>query len=165
MTELMEVLEIPQSAAEPHIPGARYAIDPLAFFFALVSAPIVVALLFFWVVAIPIFALAIGGLPYLIFGTPVLLIYLHYRHGSPEGAAMCATLTVVAGIILAFAATAIYDERHRLEGIAVFGGFALIHAAAWGFAFGKLYNRWRSDVSRRSLPPFPNQTLKGPIPC
>ncbi|MEP1964845.1 hypothetical protein [Tateyamaria sp.] len=165
MTEKMENKETPQSVPEPYIPGARYAIDPLAFFFALVSAPVVVALLFFWMLAIPVFAVAVGGLPYLIVGTPVLLIYLHYRKGSPQGTAGCAAITVIVGCVLAITSAVIHGDLHEMDGILTFGITAAVHATAWGFAFGKLYNRWRSDLSRRPLPPYPNQHLKGPIPC
>jgi len=99
MTETIEYFDIYESASEPHIPGARYAIDPVAFFLALICAPLLVALMFCWMIGIPVFALFFGGVPYLIFGTPVLLIYLHYRQGSPEGAAACAALTVIAGCV------------------------------------------------------------------
>ena len=49
------------------------ALAPIAFVFALILAPIVVAVLFFWLFLIPVFAVYFGAIPYLLFGTPVLL--------------------------------------------------------------------------------------------
>ena len=50
----------------------RPFIDPIAFAAALVLAPATVTTMSFMLV-IPLFALAFGALPYLIFGTPVFL--------------------------------------------------------------------------------------------
>lgn len=164
MTEIMEYLEIPQSPKAAPIPGARYAIDPVAFFFALICAPLLVAVLFCWIVAIPVFAIFFGGPFYLVFGTPVLLVYLHLRQGSPEGAAGLAMLTVTIGLIVIMLGMALTGETKALEGMFTFGLFAFVHAAGWGLAFGKLYNRWRSDISRQPLPPlFSN--YERTIPC
>lgn len=48
-------------------------LDPVAFALALILAPIFTGVLFFWALLIPVFAVAFGAVPYLIFGTPVLL--------------------------------------------------------------------------------------------
>ena len=50
----------------------RYLIDPTAFFAALILAPLLVALLGFWIVLIPVVAVILGGLPYLLVGGPLL---------------------------------------------------------------------------------------------
>lgn len=165
MTEIMEYFEIPQSESVYPIPGTRYAIDPVAFFFALICAPLLVALLGFWIVLIPVFAVFIGGLPYLILGTPALMMYLHYRQGSPEGAAGVAALTVIVASIVTLVWMALNGNSGELQGLLVVGGMGVLHAFVWGLAFGSLYNRWRSDASRQPLPPFPHLNPKGVQPC
>jgi len=47
-------------------------IDAAVFAIALIAAPFLVALLFFWVYFIPVFAILFGGLPWLLCGGPVL---------------------------------------------------------------------------------------------
>lgn len=142
----------------------RYAIDPVAFATALILAPLVVALLGFWALLIPVFALFFGGPAYLILGTPILLIYLHYHQGSPSGAALLAFGTVVFGLCSLLAAGALTGNSREVESIANLGAFGLIMAPLWGAAFGRLYNRLRSDASRQPLPPFVH-FQKGDIPC
>ncbi|MFL4470247.1 hypothetical protein ACERZ8_10305 [Tateyamaria armeniaca] len=152
MTEIMEYLEIPKSPEVVPIPGARYAIDPIAFFFALICAPLLVALMFFWVAGIPVFALILGGPFYLVLGTPILLIYLYLRQGTPEGAAGLAALTVAIATPLYIGFMWFEASWFDPGGLVFLSGAGVVHAAAWGLTFGKLYNRWRSDVSRRPLP-------------
>lgn len=150
MSEKIEIQEPPK-----HIPGARYAIDPVAFAIALIGAPLLVALLFFWILLIPVFALLFGGIPYLVLGTPVLLIYLHYSHGSPQGAAGLAALTAcIAGVL--YTLWLAQKGDHMLQtGIVMLVLTCCLHGAAWGWTFGLIYNHSRSDASRQPLPSFP----------
>lgn len=133
---------------------ARYALDPVAFAKALILAPLIVAAFGFWALLMPVFAVLFGGLPYLVLGTPILMIYLYFAEGTPGGAAKIA-LSTVAVIVLAFWVYGLFFDVHRYDdGLVIWAGFSLIFAPLWGFAFGKLYNRWRSPMSRRPLPPL-----------
>lgn len=154
MTEIMEYLEIPKDPKVSHPTGARYAIDPVAFFLALIAAPLWVALLFCWVVLIPVFAVLFGGLFYLVLGTPVLLVYLHYRHGTSQGAGALAVLTVVLGGLVFLLVQTLAGTPIPIETVLTLAGFSLLHAFGWGITFGHFYNRWRSDLSRQPLPPI-----------
>ena len=53
------------------------------FFLALLTAPILVALLFFWAFLIPVFAVLFGYLPWLIFGGPALWLTAYRLGPSP----------------------------------------------------------------------------------
>ncbi|MBY5931576.1 hypothetical protein KUV51_01085 [Tateyamaria omphalii] len=133
---------------------ARYAIDPLPFFIALITAPFAVALCTFWALFIPVFAIVFGGPIYLLVGTPVLLIYLHYRSGDAmeiAGLAFLSQGTVIALVALYFNATGNRQEIPEMMG---FGVISLIMAPLWGMAFGWIYSRLRSDASRNVLPHF-----------
>ena len=137
----------------------RFAIDPIAFFKALVAAPLIVALFGCWALAIPVFAVVFGGPAYLIFGTPVLLIYLHVRSGDPGQIALLALAVMVVLLLIPVMAEMSDIGNHSvragfLDVASGMGLWGLIFAPLWGFAFGKLYNRWRSPASRRPLPPL-----------
>ena len=130
----------------------RYPLDPVAFALALVCAPLIVALLGFWALAIPIFAVLFGGPIYLVFGTPVLLTYLLYRRGSPEGAALLGFLTVIVGLVGLWLLGTAFGRMQDIEPLLWMGGFGLIFGPLWGLTFGLLYNRWRNEQSRQPLP-------------
>lgn len=151
MTEMMEYLEIEKSP-EP-LPG-RYALDPVAFAGALIGAPVLVALLGFWAAGIPVFAVLFGGPFYLVFGTPVLLTYLLWHHGTPQGAAGLGLATVLAVAAAAWAIGTLFGLRDITEVVGFLGGFGLVFGPLWGLAFGALYNRWRNAMSRHPLPPL-----------
>lgn len=145
----------------PKPPGPRYAVDPVAFFKALFLAPLIVAGAGFWALFIPVGALFFGYVPYLVFGTPILLIYLHYRSGDPADIAMLAVACVGAlalvALALPFLATVFWGQPLRhIDGLPIFAILSIGHAFIWGAVFGKLYNRWRSKASRQPVPAFPN---------
>ncbi|MBM1814210.1 hypothetical protein [Pseudosulfitobacter pseudonitzschiae] len=129
-------------------PGPRYLIDPVAFFIALFGAPLLVALLGFWAFFIPIFALVFGGPIYLLLATPALLIHLRFRKGDTNGIITLA-FAVVIGSAIAGCAYGLLVPNSDLAAIALFYGFfGLILGPLWGWAFGWIYNRLRSDFSR-----------------
>ncbi|MEL6620178.1 MAG: hypothetical protein AAFP16_14980 [Pseudomonadota bacterium] len=130
----------------------RYAVDIVAFAAALIVAPFWVALLGFWALLIPVFAIPIGGVAYLILGTPILLIYLHFRQGTPEGAAGLALVAVAAGLVVLLGLDQAYSRFPNPAGILGIGGFSFVMGGLWGLTFGHLYNRWRSDLSRQPIP-------------
>ncbi|NHX28303.1 hypothetical protein HA397_30675, partial [Escherichia coli] len=52
---------------------ALHPVNATSFALAIVLAPIWVAILFFWVLLIPVFAVSFGALPYLLTAPPILL--------------------------------------------------------------------------------------------
>jgi len=152
MTEIMKKIGMPNIAQAPA--SNRYIIDPVAFFLALICAPLMVALLGFWVIGIPVFALYFGGPAYLALGTPILLIYLRRAVGTPKGAAALAFCTVAVGLAALLIALSATSARSNIEIVAILGGFGLVIGPLWGLTFGYLYDRWRTPLSRRPLPLF-----------
>lgn len=132
----------------------RYAVDPVAFARALIGAPLLIAVLGMWVAGIPVFALILGGPIYLIVGTPILLIYLHFKPGTPGGAGQLAIFTALIGSMITVLVLAAAGDVDILPTVGLLSLFAAAFALMWGVTFGKLYNRWRSDASRQPLPPL-----------
>ncbi len=132
--------------------NVRYAVDPVAFAFALLAAPLLVAVLGFWVIGIPVFALYFGGPAYLVMGTPILLIYLRLRQGSALEVAKLALATVVVGLAALLATLSVLNLGSEVQIVVILGGFAVIIGPLWGYTFGRLYNHWRNDLSRRPIP-------------
>lgn len=154
MTEIMKKIVIMVTPSHPAPSTLRYALDPVAFAFALICAPLLVALLGFWVLGIPVFALFFGVPPYLVFGTPILLFYLRLRRGTPLGAAKLAFGTVAAGLVAIVSGLALQGDTFDVDAMMFFGGCALVFGPLWGMTFGYLYNRWRNDLSRHPVPLF-----------
>jgi hypothetical protein len=124
-------------------PDILPTLDPVAFVLALVLAPLVVALLFCWALLIPVLAVIFGGVPYLVFGTPVLL-WLATR--VPLHAGRLALVGMgVQGLFLVCLAVWGRLAHPEAEGLVVFYGlFGLPMAALWFAAFAVLYRRfWR----------------------
>ena len=133
--------EIPEKSKlnEYHI------IDPVAFFGALILAPLLVTALTFWVAYIPVAALIFGAPFYLALGTPVLM--WHLARNAPNatdiaGLAM-ATVAIAAGCLTVLAILAGQTETvHVILAGSIFG---LIFAPVWGGTFGWLYIRMRRE--------------------
>ena len=115
--------------------------DPIAFCGALLAAPLVVALMFFWILLIPVFAVPYGILPYLVFGMPVFLFSVTRRPIEP-GAFACLALLAHAAFVLCLSVWTELQPQAQAEPILFFALFGLPHAAAWGAAFAALYRRF-----------------------
>ena len=136
----------PRAKPENLLPGQRYAIDPVAFFLALVLAPLYVTALSFWMFLVPVGALIFGGPVYLVLGTPVLLWHLAHHPAQPDRIAGLAMATVAIAAIPALAALALLQGWPRNPGsLLLIGAFALVFAGLWGAAFGWLYPKFRKD--------------------
>ena len=151
MTEIMEFYE---RRMAPRPAKARFVIDPVAFALVLVLAPLLVALLGFWIMGIPVIAVFFGGPCYLVAGTPVLLIYLHLRHGTAPQIAALALATVLIGGAIILVGDHLLSTRPSHYEILSFTGMGVIFGPLWGFAFGLIYNRLRNDLSRQPIPPL-----------
>lgn len=133
----------------PRATGPRYVIDPAAFFVALIGAPLLVTAVTFWMLLIPVAALAMGGPVYLILGTPLLLWFLRRNVGKGEDIAFLALAAVLIACGALFALGALLDEGDMIAIAFLYGGFGIVFGPAWAATFAFLYNRLRSDFSRR----------------
>lgn len=125
----------------------RASLDPVAFFIALLAAPVLVTLGSFWFFLIPVAALVLGGPIYLVLGTPLLLIYLQ-RHACSVGGVMALAAVAVLSIIpFGWLVALSTGERGILQVSLFVAGFGLIFGPCWAAAFAKLYNK----MARNSL--------------
>jgi hypothetical protein len=116
-------------------------LDPVAFAGALVLAPLLVALLFFWALLIPVFAVAFGAIPYLVFGTPVLLWMVTRYPLQPEPFCL-GGLAALAGFAVVLFSVELLQPDVLGSGIEVFVAWGVPFAATWFVAFAKIYGRF-----------------------
>jgi hypothetical protein len=122
-------------------------LDPIAFAGALVLAPLVVALTFFWLLAIPIFAVFFGTVPYLIFGTPVLLWMVTRFPISADNFAIGGMLaqSLFALCLSAFANLRPHTAADSMAFMVLWG---IPFAIAWFMTFAWLYRRFYRPITR-----------------
>lgn len=128
--------------------GPRFAIDAPAFFIALVGAPLYVTAGTFWLFGIPIFALLFGGPVYLALGTPALLIHLRRNEGTVGSVICLSLLTLVFGAVAAGCLALLAGVLPALGFVGYYAFFGAFFAPLWAWAFIRIYNRLRSDLSR-----------------
>ncbi|MEO0372555.1 MAG: hypothetical protein AAF231_13940 [Pseudomonadota bacterium] len=141
MTEI--TANIRKSKRRP--PGPRYLIDPRAFILALVSAPLIIGFLFFWLL-VPAVAVVMGGPFYLLTATPVMLWWLGRHQPNVLTAAILGFLSnlVVVGVIYLLHLAEVGRGYHDVANIyLVFGS---IMAPIWAGFFALLYQSWRRDA-------------------
>ncbi len=141
MTEITENMKLRET----------YVVDPVAFFFALVGAPLAVAAGGFWALAIPIFAVVYGGPFYLAIGVPVLLWYLGRRPPKPWRIAGLALVSygVPAGVFMLY--LLVTGGQSAAQEFVIFAGFGLIFAPLWGGVFGIFYRNFRREFYARPI--------------
>lgn len=130
-----------RSVLWPHARPPRRLVDPVAFFVALISAPVALAAGTFWVLGIPVFAILFGAPFYLLLGAPLMAAYLRR---APARAGAFALLGAIANIGTPFVVTAyghlIQDTQLTQMGLFFFG-FGAIFAPAWCATFALIYRR------------------------
>lgn len=116
-------------------------LDPIAFVGALIAAPVLVALLGFWAVLIPVFALIMGGPIYLAVGAPVLLAMVTRVPLRGEVYACVAFIaqSVLVGTVAIYAA--LFPEANAGAWV-FFAVWGLVFAPIWAGVFALLYRRW-----------------------
>ena len=116
----------------------RYSVNPTAFFFALICAPLLVTALSFWTL-IGLFALPFGIVPYLVIGTPILLWAAgHVRPNFRD----YAKLGLAGNFIMGLGGLVIADP----DTIALLFVFGLIFAPLYTGAFGSLYASFHPNM-------------------
>ena len=117
----------------------RQKIDIGAFFFALIIAPISVAVLGCWIFLVPVIALIIGGLPYLFIGGPVMAVFLRYRKPSIGAFALLGLIANFATYVLARVIIgAGYMTEYSLKVDFVFM-WGMVFAPIWAGTFAYIY--------------------------
>ena len=131
----------------------RYLVDPTAFVLALVGGPVIFTLLTFWLLLVPVFALVIGGLPYLAIGTPLLLVHLRYHPARVGGIVKLAVLGLLGGVLVFLALVLLRSDDTWTGFLAAGAMFAvcLPFAAGWAAAFALLYRAMARDFFTRPL--------------
>jgi len=122
-----------------------YIIDPVAFFIALIAAPLLFTAGTFWILFIPVFALGMGGPLYLLIGTPVLLWYLRRHDGKPDDIAILALKAIAILAVIIAIGGLVLDEMESLGGMVFYFGFGMIFGPAWAYLFGRIYHYLRRD--------------------
>lgn len=146
---------LPCTLLFPSENSPKHIIDPVAFWVALIGAPILVTLpalsayfssvpiSFFY---IPIFALVLGGPVYLVIGTPLLLWSLRQHEITPGSIAVLAVIAQIAVVIVSTVVVVLFSQIELSTLIPLFGGFGMIFAPLWGATFGWLYLKLRRNI-------------------
>ena len=137
MTENIE-----NTDARPH-----YAVDIIAFFAALIAAPLLVTVLGF-ILVVPVFALILGAPVYLIVGTPLLLWHLTRRPARVGDIACLAFAADLLLVIFAFGLTHFAPQGTIDDSIPFLLAFGLIFAPLWGATFAYLYRAFMNPLYR-----------------
>jgi len=130
----------------------RYLIDPTAFFAALILAPLLVALLGFWIALIPVVAVILGGLPYLLVGGPLLANALRKNKPTFRVFSRVGLLANLATPFLVFLFYMMNNPPEAaLNAAVIYFGFGLIFAPLWSGVFAVLYRKFRLELYSRPL--------------
>ena len=134
----------------------RYIIDPVAFVAALVGGPLLFTAATFWLALIPVAALAVGAIPYLVVGVPVLLVHLRHPPAEVERIATTALHAFLGLWAVVVCAVALNMHSYAdLGGLGVFAGITLVFGAVfslcWGACFGWLYRALARDFYTQTV--------------
>ena len=128
----------------------HYAVDIIAFFAALIAAPLLVTVLGF-IFVVPVFALILGAPVYLSVGTPLLLWHLSRRPARADDIAVLA-LTANAALVIAASGVTHFAPRGTIDdSIPFLLAFGLIFAPLWGATFAYLYRAFMNPLYRDAM--------------
>lgn len=114
-------------------------IDWIAFGVALIFGPVIFAALTFWAYYIPVIALLLGGPVYLLFGTPLLIWYLH--RFTPKVWQISLLALASLGLLVPFAVifSLVTGMRNPFDMMRFYLFFGVFFAPLWGYCFAHLY--------------------------
>jgi hypothetical protein len=114
-------------------------LDIVAFIVAMIGGPVMVTMLTFWLALIPVYAVVIGGIPYLVIGTPMALWMALRGPITVERALQWSGLTilVLTGAIAVF--TAFTTEGEAFAATLMIGGVCAVFGMAWAGTTGWIY--------------------------
>ncbi|MCU0800862.1 MAG: hypothetical protein MUD11_03655 [Rhodobacteraceae bacterium] len=117
----------------------------VAFVLAMPGGPLLVTALTFWMAYIPVYAVLIGGLPYLVIGTPMALLMALWGPVTVERALQWSGLT----ILCLTAATALVvlaiGGGEGLGLVLIVGLVSAIFGMGWAAASGWLYGAMTNE--------------------
>jgi hypothetical protein len=115
-------------------------LDPVAFAFAMIGGPILVTLCTIWIMFIPGFALLIGGIPYLVIGTPLALLMALTGPVTAGRSAIWGAMTIIC-ITAPFAAvTGLMQQGGDAAGVLFIGAVSALFATLWAATSGWIYS-------------------------
>lgn len=141
--------EVPKTP--PQNANARYVIDPVAFFVALFGGPILFTVATCWLMLIPVGALIVGGPPYLLIGTPVLLYHLSRNPAQPGDLAGVALAVCLVPCLIAVLCAALIGAHGAAMLILFILICAAIFAPCWAACFAVLYRLMARDFYTEPL--------------
>ncbi|MCV6586687.1 MAG: hypothetical protein OIF47_14240 [Marinibacterium sp.] len=130
----------------------RYILDPVAFALAMVGGPVLIGLLGAPLLLIPSFAVIIGGIPYLVIGTPVLALYLRHNPPQPGKIALLAFLADAAVLLLVSIVASNSGDPSDTELATLALACGLVFAPLWGATTAVLYRRLRHPIYTHPCP-------------
>ncbi|MFV2053836.1 hypothetical protein [Aliiroseovarius sp. YM-037] len=119
----------------------KFLIDPVAFFAALVLAPLIVGVIASPIFLISVFAIPFGGLQFLLIGGPILFLTL--THAEPR-AGRLALLAFVVNLLVSWPVSVLFTTAG--DAVPIFAIFGSIFAPLWAVAFALLYRRFRREI-------------------
>ncbi len=144
MTEMPKIAkrkEAPEGGPKP-----RYSVNPTAFLFALIGAPIVVTVFSFWTI-IGLFALPVGAIPYLVIGTPILLWAvgrIKPAFGAYALLGICGNLFMATCFV--FIVVPMVGVTEAVQIISIYAAFGMIFAPLYAGTFGWLYAAFHPNI-------------------
>lgn len=148
---MTEITADPKSSLWPAPRPQRYVVDPVAFFIALIGAPILVTLPTFWMI-IPLAALLMGGPLFLIVGGPLLLWHLGRHEPDTEKIVRLSLLAMLVVALIGIPCFVIANPSGgALETALIFATFGFLFAMLWSAAFAWLYRAFLSAFFKRGI--------------
>ncbi len=129
------------------LPPAESRIDIGVFVCALILAPIITGVALFFLV-VPLFAIPVGAIPYLLFGTPAYWLTLRGLKNAGE----CTGPLVKAGLVANVGSVAFFglfiglqSNFQAFQGLAVMVVLGFVFAALWSMVFGWIYGTFAKN--------------------
>ena len=108
------------------------------FILAMIGGPLIVTIVTFWAI-IPAYALVLGGIPYLVIGTPIALWMALSGPVTVERSIVWAGATILAITLPIALFAAFAGSADGVGGVLIIGLVCAIFAMAWAATTGWLY--------------------------
>ncbi len=115
-------------------------LNPVAFAVAMICGPLLVTICTIWMYFIPAFALVVGGIPYLVIGTPLALLMAMTGPVSAGRGATWGAVTIICCTIPYAAVTGLMQDGDDAMGVLAYGAVCGVFAAAWAATSGWIYS-------------------------
>jgi hypothetical protein len=115
-------------------------LNPVAFAFAMVGGPLIVTLCTIWIMFIPGFALLIGGIPYLVIGTPLALLMALTGPVTAGRAALWGGMTILCIAVPTAVVSGLMSSKDEAIGVLGMALVCAIFATLWAATSGWIYS-------------------------